>query len=430
MERSRRRYSGAHVFFNEELKMKNCVKLIAVSLCVFSILGCTNEIPMVNLGIDDVYVVERMKKVILHPEFPGQYEWSMPDANGNDSIVSTERDYIFVAENPGEYAIQLKINDAKNPVTHKFTITVWEEQVAYSRYITQVYEYRPAPGQFINTMPLYETGDTEEIMRTKAQESISGKNDVMVSLGGFGGYITFSFDHTVVNVAGRKDFKILGNAFYAAANPNPDAPTDGGSCEPGIVMVSLDRNGNGIPDDEWYELAGSEYYKPETVHQYEITYYRPAPDKLPTPKPGTPFTDTTYVYWKDNQGADGYLTKNVYHRQDYYPEWTNAGQISFSGTKLADNAVDESGNGSYFVQYAYDWGYVDNHPNDQEDKISFDIGWAVDKNGNKVQLPGVDFIRVYTGVNQQCGWLGETSTELSRAEDLHIQETTILLPNP
>jgi hypothetical protein len=377
---------------------------------------------MVNLGIDDVYVMERMKKLILHPEFPGQYEWSVPDQNGNDSIVSTERDYIFIPERPGEYHLKLRIIDEINPVIHQTRIVVWEEEVAYSPYITQVYEYRPAPGQFINMMPMYEKGDTEETMCKKAQESIYGINDVMVSLGGFGGYITFGFDHTVVNVPGEKDFKIIGNAFYASDNPNPNVKEDGGSVEPGIVMVSLDRNGNGIPDDEWYELAGSEYYKPETTRHYEITYYRPAPDKPSTPRPNTEFTDTTYVYWSDNQGEDGYIVKNVYHRQDYYPQWIPAEQITFSGTKLANNSVDESGNGTYFVQYAYDWGYVDNHTNEPEEKISFDIGWAVDRNGNKVYLPGVDFIRVYTGVNQQCGWLGETSTELSRAEDLHIKK--------
>lgn len=405
-------------------------KLNIIAGCFFFFYSCENKIPMVNLGVDDLYVVERMRKIIMHPEFPGQYEWSVPDTNGNDSLVSTERDYIFIAENPGEYFLKLRIIDPVNPVDHDIRIVVWEEQIAYSRYITQVYEYRPAPGQFVNTMPTYNAGDTEEKMRKKAQESISGENDVMISLGGFGGYVTFGFDHTVVNIPGEKDFKIIGNAFYAADNPNPNVPEDGGSSEPGIVMVSLDRNGNDIPDDEWYELAGSEYSKPETEHRYEITYYRPAPDKKPTPKPDSPFTDTTFVRWEDNRGQAGYIVKNTYHRQEYYPQWIKADNLTFTGARLADNYVDESGNGSYYVQYAYDWGYVDCHPNEKEDKNSFDIGWAVDKDGKKVQLPGVDFIRVYTGVNQQCGWLGETSTELSRAEDLHIEIRTALLPDP
>ena len=407
-------------------------KIIPILIITFLLLACEKETPMVNLGIDEVYTVERMKKIIFHPEFPGKYEWSMKDKNGQDSVISTERDYIFVAENTGEYILKLNIIDAENPVKHSVQIVVWDEQVAYSPYITQVFEYRPAPGQFVNTMPEYEDGDTEETMCKKAQESISGKNDVMVSLGGFGGYITFGFDHTVVNASGEKDFKIRGNSFYAASNPNPDAPDEGGSCEPGIVLVSLDRNNNGIPDDEWYELAGSEYYKPQTKHNYEITYYNPDADKIATPQPNSPISDTTYIHWTDNLGKEGYIHKNVYHRQDYFPKWLNTDQLTFWGTILANNAVDESSNknGSYYVLYAYDWGYVDNHPNEYEDKISFDIGWAVDKNGNAVHLPGIDFIRVYTGVNQQCGWLGETSTELARAEDLHIQETTSELPNP
>ncbi len=400
-------------------------KVILLSIMALMFFACQQDIPMVNLGIDDIYVVERMKKIILHPEFLGEYQWSMKDVNAQDSIVSTERDYIFVAQDIGEYMLKLNIFDDENPVEHPIRIVVWEEEVAYSRYISEVYEYCPAPGQFVNTMPEYEEGDTEESMIKKAKESISGTNDVMVSLGGYGGYITFGFDHTVANFSGEYDFKINGNSFYAATNPNPDAPVEGGSCEPGIVLVSLDRNDNGIPDDEWYELAGSEYSKLSTRHNYELTYYRPDPNKAATPLAGSPISDTTYIKWDDNYDSTGYMAKNVYHTQNYYPQWVSSDTLRFQGSILANNAVDESGNGSYYVQYTYDWGYVDNHPNDYEDKISFNIDWAVDDNGNSVSLPGVDFIRVYTAVNQQCGWLGETSTELARAEDLHIEKSTI-----
>ncbi|MES1923608.1 hypothetical protein MHBO_005212 [Bonamia ostreae] len=48
------------------------------------------------------------------------------------------------------------------------------------------------------------------------------------------------------------------------------------------------------------------------------------------------------------------------------------------------------------------------------------IDWAVDSNGNPVELTGVDFVKVYTGQNQQCGWLGETSTEVLGITDLHV----------
>jgi hypothetical protein len=312
---------------------------------------------------------------------------------------------------------------------------------AQSPYISRVFEYLPAPGQFVNELPEYETIDNSREMALKAEESIEGQEKILVSLGGYGGYVIFGFDHPVVNVPGEYDFKIWANAFYANANPNPDAPKEGGSCEPGIVMVSFDTNGNGRPDDKWYELAGSEYYKPETIKNYRITYYKPNSNKTPTPNTNYPYlNDTTYIKWVDNQGKQGYVSRNVFHDQSYWPEWIDADSLVFEGTKLADNYVDESGNGSYYVQYAYGWGYVDNHLNSDE-RSNFKIEWAIDKNGDKVNLPAIHFIKVYTGVNQYCGWLGETSTEIMGAEDLHPDKATgietfsdiqslILLNNP
>ena len=132
-------------------------------------------------------------------------------------------------------------------------------------------------------------------------------------------------------------------------------------------------------------------------------------------------TDTEYIRWTDNRGKSGFMAKNMYHVQDYYPKWLKDDQLTFNGTLLPKNGIDESGIGSYFVLYAYDWGYVDNHPNRFIDLNSFDIDWAVDAEGNRVYLPGVDFIRVYTGVNQDCGWIGETSTEVLRATDLNLK---------
>ncbi len=39
---------------------------------------------------------------------------------------------------------------------------------------------------------------------------------------------------------------------------------------------------DGLPDDEWYEIAGSEYGHAKTVKNYEITYYKPNENKVPT----------------------------------------------------------------------------------------------------------------------------------------------------
>jgi uncharacterized protein YjdB len=302
-----------------------------------------------------------------------------------------------------------------------FTIVFFTtKSIAQSPYINKVYDFLPAPGQFTNSLPSYVSGNTKADIIKKAQDAIAYDNEGMVSLGAYGGYIVFGFDHTVEHVPGKYDFKILGNAFYSASNPNGDASREGGSCEPGIVMVSYDENGDGLPNDTWYELAGSEYNSTKTIKNYRITYYKPDENKVRTPDNNYSFlNDTTYIKWKDNQGGQGYVSRNVYHAQSYYPSWITADSIVFTGTKLADNYVDESGNGSYYVGYAYHWGYVDNQPN-TDDRSNFSIDWAVDANGNKVDLPGVDFVKVYTAVNQYNGWLGELSTEIMGATDLHL----------
>ena len=238
---------------------------------------------------------------------------------------------------------------------------------AQSPYISRVWEYYPAPGQFVNSMPEYEDGDDADDIRIKADEAIAENNRGMISLGGWGGYVVLGFDHMVLNRPNANDLLVLGNAFV-------------GSAEPGVVMVSYDANSNGKPDDEWYELAGSEYTNPKTIHDYSVTYRR---------------------------GEYG----------NQYPKWVEEDEIAFKGTRLPDNYKDLSGEGTYYVLYSYPYGYADNYPNDSL-QAQLDIDWAVDAEGNKVSLPGIHFVKVYTALHQQCGWLGETSTEIMGAEDL------------
>ena len=295
-----------------------------------------------------------------------------------------------------------------------WTLVVYADN---SPYISRVWEYSPAPGQFVNELPEYEDGDDDNDMRLKAEELIADNNQGMITLGGWGGYIVFGFDHMVANRPNAKDFVVLGNAFYSE-NGNKQDGRYGGSCEPAIVLVSYDANGNGKPDDEWYELAGSEYTNPQTIHNYCVTYYRPDETHTPTPSVVNPaLTDTTYIAWQDNKGNDGYMNQLTYHKQPYFPQWVDEDQLQFSGARLPDNYVDESGVGTNYVLYSYPWGYADNHPN-QSEQAQLDIDWAVDKDGNAVSLPGIHFVKVYTAVHQQCGWIGETSTEIMGATDL------------
>lgn len=389
--------------------------LIITLLASIWLAACSNDIPTVSLGIDDFYRIARMQKLQLSPAFTGEsYRWYV-----DGKQVATTRDYVFVTSRQGTYRLTFEVLDPDNPYRYDFTVEVTEEQVGYSPYISRVYEYCPAPGQFVNEMPLYEEGDTYEDMLRKVEDAISGTNDVLISLGSFGGYVTFGFDHTVMNVEGEKDIRIWGNALYE----NNDPLHPGGSAEPGIVMVSYDENCNGIPDDPWYELAGSDYSNPATLHSYSITYHRPDPLREIIGGADGQITDMYYIACVDSYGITSYLPKNVFHTQDYFPKWTDAPTLTFSGTCLPANAVDTSGGaGSNYILYSYPWGYVDNHPNYEADLCSFDISWAVDAQGRPVHLEGIDFVRVYTGLNQYCGWIGESSTEICRAADLHIEE--------
>ena len=256
--------------------MKKVWYVLSMAL-ILLIASCQSDNPsMITLGLDDTYVVERMKGLTLHPGFTGErYEWALSyesdSVSVTDSIVATTRDYTFVASETGTYRLRFQIYDAANPITHLMRIVVRKEEVAYSPYITKVYEYRPAPGQFVNELPRYTEGDTEESMRQKVEDCLAYDARTMVSLGGYGGYIVVGFDHTIVNRPGEYDFKILGNAFYANDNPRPDAPL-GGSSEPGIVMVSVDTNGNGVPVESngaklTAEVAQSDHHAVRTFGQ-------------------------------------------------------------------------------------------------------------------------------------------------------------------
>ena len=260
----------------------------------------------------------------------------------------------------------------------------------------KVIEYCPAPGQFINTLPVSADADTYADILAKAQSNL--ERGSMISLGAFGGYMVAQFDSPVANAEGY-DLIILGNAFATSA-------------EPGVMMVSRDANHNGIADDRWYEIAGSEYAN-STLY-YEVTYYRPEADK------DTIKELKQYIRWTDNQGNSGWLSKNATHPQGYYPTWIMADSLTFRGTLLPTNANDKNGDGSYFELRPYERGYADNQPNSNESGCSIDIDWAVDEDGNAVTLEAIDFVRIHTAVNAvDLGQIGEASTEISAIRALH-----------
>ncbi|MFC6100975.1 cell surface protein [Olivibacter domesticus] len=253
-----------------------------------------------------------------------------------------------------------------------------DEDITHSKYVTKLFEYVPAPGQFINDASF----GTEE-----AAKSILGKGDGIVSLGAFGGYIVLGFDHAVINQKDMNDIAVYGNAQASFA-------------EPGIVWVMQDENNNGLPDDTWYELKGSEYGKVGYIKNYEVTYFKPKQ------------TDEG-VRWEDNKDNTGLIRLNADHRQAYFPEWIDKDAYMLSGSLLPNTNVSTS-TSAFVTSSPFAWGYADN----LEGRNDLDINNAIDSDGEKVDLQAIDFIKIQTGILADLGQLGEFSTEIVSVEDL------------
>lgn len=318
--------------------------------------------------------------------------------------------------------------------TTSATVTLY---IHKNTFATKVLEYVPAAGQFRCEgwdNPLVELGDEESMIN--------------MSLGGLGGYIVFGFDQPIYNNPQNPygvDFAIQGNSFVANLH--------GVWTEPGAVQVMEDKNGDGIPNDgEWYELAGSDYYLSTTKHNVDITYYNPSYNKRYT----VPWTMTYTDNNGERQTKHGALLSNQYHSHTYYPDyfyncdnpdpdyrWYTPGvsrdSVTIKGINEIRGCIDMR-TPSYIEFYrAAGFGYFDNkgynktdlriaqnpygNPEYGEDSYDgFDLSWAVDKDGNHVELEKVDFVRLYTAGNQNAGWLGEWSSE--------VINCTITLPDP
>lgn len=268
----------------------------------------------------------------------------------------------------------------------KVTLTQYQGETKIIGDIDRVFEYMPAPGQFVNLLPKYEQGDDAASMAAKCLKALQSGS--LISLGGFGGYITAGFNTSVYNQEGA-DFRIDGNAFSNNA-------------EPGVVWVSADINNNGVPDDDWYEIWGSEQKEGRATLGYTITYTKPAANDGDTP-------------WNGSDERSGSIQHNGFHSQPYYPQWYSNTTLSFTATLLPDNV---SFNGTDYIMSAFGYGYVDNLPN-SETNSAFDIDWAVKTDGTPAGLDSINFVKIQNGVIGCYPRIGELSTEVTAIYNLN-----------
>lgn len=346
----------------------------------------------------------RLLPYAIKNAFDAEYVWTI---DGKEVQRDINPLYAFNAGKEGKYTVKVTMTNSYNEQSQTLTVNVCPTEGTYKRPASassladwnKVYEFLPAPGQFVNE-------DYNATTMTEAIAYAEGRlrQNIFVSLGGFGGYVVLGFDHSIENDGGY-NFQVHGNSFT-------------GSSEPGIVYVMQDENGDGLPNDIWYELKGSEYGKAETTQDYEITYYRP-------------HSPAMSVSWSDNKGKSGtvdYLS--AYHRQDYYyPSWVEANSYTLRGTCLKSRTLETTP--GYWSNDEFDWGYADNFSaidrlsNDDNNNAGvnanhFKISDAMTFDGKPANLQYIDFIKVQTGVNAKAGWLGENSTEVFGARDYNL----------
>lgn len=253
-----------------------------------------------------------------------------------------------------------------------------------SAFATVVFEYLPGEGQFVNDP------NFNDPLRALGPPIGGGTLDPdeskLVTLGNHGGSITLGFAVTVwddpTNPWGL-DAIVFGNAFYLGGNPNLRFG------EAGVIEIAFDLNGNGVPDDPWYLIPGSDL--PEPMEQQRNGFFLLPDDPYAFPP----------ILNLHNDGREAFLG---------YGDMTPVLRL---GDLDGDNVVDD------FEMTAEVFYTVPDDPFEVGVSLgsgggdAFDIAWAVDPLTNEpAGLRGFDFIRISTGADGDFGQFGEVSTEI------------------
>ena len=253
-----------------------------------------------------------------------------------------------------------------------------------SSFASRVIDYFPGEGQFVND-PNF-NNPAKALGAPVGGGTANPDETKLVTLGGFGGSITLGFDYTVRNDANNPfgiDCIVFGNAFFVGGNP------DIRFAEAAIIEISRDVNENGIADDPWYLIPGSDL--PDPVNQMRNGYFV---------LPDIPYASPPLF----NENTDG--TESFWGYGDMTP-------VLLLGDLDGDNVIDNPFiKPNMFYTMPDDPWTVGITPGSGGGD-GFDIAWAVDPVTNlPAGLGGFDFIRITTGADGSAGQFGEVSTEI------------------
>ena len=234
------------------------------------------------------------------------------------------------------------------------------------------------------------------------------------SLGNFGGYITYYYEEPITDNPKNKygmDFYVTGNS----QEMNIDS-----MAELGQVYVSEDN-------ETWYALAGSEHYEDKAIWDYTITYTKTADGK---------------AAWTDNRGSImtnspcAWPSKSVYclnntADSDIYTFTgvlfeSQQGSVTGDSSQASFAAEAEFGYADYYASNITASAVTDVNPymENPSKANGFDVAWAVDKEGNPVDVSEKKFhyIKVATASNIWAGSFREKSTEVAYVVRTTAQE--------
>jgi hypothetical protein len=263
-----------------------------------------------------------------------------------------------------------------------------EPELSNSIYVTQVFDYVYAPGQHAQ---LAKPADIEHFIGEPSDEK------GFLYLGGFGGYVIAGFDHDIQNKEGY-DLEI-----FALPGATP---------EPAIVYVMSDDNGDGKPNEIWYELKGNQFENEK--RNYWVRYYKPT-------------SSNDNIQWKDSEGESGELVSGfgAPNTSSWWWPTCTEDSITLEGPRLPDAYDDNSSEGTQSWKVPEDrfvWGYAENNFGTDYDAVhhsnKLDISNAVDASGKAVHLEKIRFIKIQTAVFQRAGWVNEVSAEIRGAAEL------------
>ncbi len=253
-----------------------------------------------------------------------------------------------------------------------------------SRFASYVISYQPGDGQFVNDP------DFNDPQRSLGPPIGGGTstpdNSKLVTLGDHGGSITLGFDTTVWDHPDNPfglDCIVFSNANWIGGNPNLRW------AEAAVIEISRDVNHNGIADDAWYLVPGSDIVDP--INQRQNGSFLLPDDPFASGVLFNPFVDGTERYW-----GYGEMTPTL-----------------LLGDLDADNVIDNPELNETAFYTMPDDPFAVGITLGSGGGDAFDIAWAIDPlTSEPAGLRGFDFIRLSTGADGEAGQLGEISAEI------------------